>query len=133
METKICNRCGQEKPIVEFPMRSKGGSRGKGCKNCQSIYYRKWYSEGGRQRATNYGDVICIWRRNHKDACRAVDVVRFAILRGDVARPLECSICGRVGRISGHHDDYGKPLEILWVCSSCHKKIHLESEGIPTK
>lgn len=36
-----------------------------------------------------------------------------------------CSICHRIGPIHRHHPDYAKPQEILVICASCHKKIHM--------
>ncbi len=36
-----------------------------------------------------------------------------------------CQACGSKVYIHAHHPDYSKPLQILWVCASCHKKLHL--------
>lgn len=37
-----------------------------------------------------------------------------------------CVICHRKGQpIHRHHQDYNEPNEVLLVCVSCHKKIHL--------
>lgn len=40
-----------------------------------------------------------------------------------------CVICHRGGPIHRHHQDYDKPLEVLSVCASCHKRIHLCLSG----
>lgn len=60
---------------------------------------------------------------------RARWAVHNAVVRGELERPDACEQCGHVGRstrdIHGHHDDYSKPLDVRWLCSSCHKRHHL--------
>jgi hypothetical protein len=48
--------------------------------------------------------------------------VGLAIKEGRLVRPLGCSECGREGDIEGHHEDYNKPLEVVWLCIQCHIK-----------
>lgn len=48
--------------------------------------------------------------------------VRKAIVSGALVRPDACSVCLRSRRIDAHHPDYSKPLEVIWVCRSCHAK-----------
>jgi hypothetical protein len=52
-------------------------------------------------------------------------VYRGALRRRELLRPDRCVECGVASeRIEGHHEDYAKPLEILWLCSPCHKNKH---------
>lgn len=37
--------------------------------------------------------------------------------------PLPCVLCGAPGR-HRHHPNYGQPELILWLCISCHRKLH---------
>lgn len=95
-------------------------------KEKQAQYYRRWYIEHGRKRNENYKEIIILWQKNHPNARQVGRIVAQALRNGELEKPLFCSICGREARINAHHNDYNLPLEILWVCSSCHKKIHLE-------
>ena len=40
-------------------------------------------------------------------------------------KKVPCVICLSDG-VHRHHRDYSKPLEIVWLCASCHKLLHLE-------
>ena len=51
-------------------------------------------------------------------------------IRNGVLKPEPCLVCHRpCGRgkkkTHAHHENYGKPLEVVWLCSSCHRKVHL--------
>lgn len=50
--------------------------------------------------------------------------------RGELIRPLLCETCNEEKRLLRHHRDYTKPLEITWLCYSCHRKEHNSSEMI---
>jgi len=49
-------------------------------------------------------------------------MVMYAVKLGLLTRPLECELCQGKIKIEGHHDDYTKPLEVRWLCKSCHWK-----------
>jgi hypothetical protein len=59
-------------------------------------------------------------RRKHKRA--AHNAVNNAIQAGRIARG-DCSECG-APHAEGHHPDYSKPLEVVWLCRRCHTDLH---------
>lgn len=51
--------------------------------------------------------------------------LRKAVLKGEVIKVNTCQACGVIdARIEGHHPDYSKPLEVIWLCRSCHQRLH---------
>lgn len=72
------------------------------------------------------------WRHKNPEKRRAHDAVRRALDGGRLTRPAACEGCGRVYRanagLHGHHDDYAKQLEVIWLCSQCHRKRHLDND-----
>ena len=52
-----------------------------------------------------------------------------AIERGYINRPPFCERCEGECVPHGHHDDYRKPLEVLWLCSRCHAIVHPHHPG----
>jgi DNA-binding CsgD family transcriptional regulator len=45
-----------------------------------------------------------------------------AVNQGRVFRPGKCQECDSECVPHGHHNDYSKPLQIVWLCSKCHGK-----------
>jgi hypothetical protein len=54
----------------------------------------------------------------------AHNVLNRAVKDGKIMKPEACSKCGREVRIEGHHPDYSKPLEVIWLCHRCHIAEH---------
>lgn len=92
----------------------------------QKEYYKLWYERNGntRNRAVDYQEAIIEWQKAHPEAMKTRKKVWRAVRNGKLIKPNKCTQCKRVTKLSGHHDDYSKPLELLWLCSSCHKLKH---------
>ena len=52
------------------------------------------------------------------------DAVYSALQKGILKRPDLCLKCGLKRTIHAHHEDYSKPLDVVWLCISCHAKLH---------
>jgi hypothetical protein len=79
----------------------------------------------GRKAAREYNRKWYLRNRNKK---MSYSVYRRALERGDLIRPAQCEKCGGdQGGIEGHHCDYDKPLDVMWLCRLCHKKWHRDN------
>jgi hypothetical protein len=56
-----------------------------------------------------------------------------AIRKNLITKSCKCELCDEVGRTSAHHKDYGKPLEVLWLCDGCHGKVHRSKHPLNPK
>lgn len=65
------------------------------------------------------------WATNNPEKVHAQKQLQQALQNGTVIRPRECSSCGKIIRINGHHRDYSRPLDATWLCHRCHKKLDL--------
>ena len=63
-------------------------------------------------------------RRDSPERKSARDKVSRAIKNGDLKRECQCFFCGGKEGIQAHHPDYSKPLDVFWLCTSCHGKLH---------
>jgi hypothetical protein len=88
-------------------------------------YYRNWYLKNGRSRPIDYAEATFEWKKNHPEAYKAHITVYRALKSGKLVKPKTCADCLQERRLSAHHEDYTKPLEVDWLCSSCHKLRHL--------
>jgi len=64
------------------------------------------------------------YRAKYHERALANFAVNNATKKGILIRPNECEICKQTAKVHGHHQDYNKKLEVIWVCPQCHKNIH---------
>lgn len=62
------------------------------------------------------------YRSRYSDKEFAHRAVRRAVARGDM-KPSACFGCG-ARKTEAHHPDYSKPLMVIWLCKSCHLRVH---------
>ena len=52
-------------------------------------------------------------------------MVKLALYHGDLVRSNTCSYCQSSECVTNaHHEDYSKPLDVIWLCPTCHYNIH---------
>ena len=132
--SKRCFVCGEVKPLGDFykhPTMADGHLNK--CKLCacrQSREYdktpdgvatRKRYLAGkkGKEKALRNTKKM---RQLYPDRWRARYAVANAIRDGRLKRQ-PCVVCGDA-KSHGHHDDYSKPLDVIWLCQKHHSERH---------
>lgn len=63
-----------------------------------------------------------IWYSKNKDKRRAHVALSRAVQSGKIMRPKNCFECEKECKPDGHHTDYSKPLEVIWICRACHSR-----------
>ena len=151
MNTKVCSRCKQEKPLTEFYESKRDGFRSR-CKLCHKVdvkeYFnrlevkerrripKKIYGEEYRSRP-GMGDSTRDYIREYMREYRKNPGVKLkiwgrsytnnAVMAGKIKRE-PCAFCGGK-KTEAHHLDYGQPWMVMWLCPSCHRKVHQKLEG----
>jgi len=64
------------------------------------------------------------YRENNPEKYKAHSKVNNSSGDKKIEKPELCSVCGKKKNLEGHHYDYSKPLDVVWVCHTCHIKIH---------
>jgi hypothetical protein len=135
---KTCFKCNVQKPLIEF-YKHKGMADGflNKCKSCtrEDVIDNRnknieKYREYDRERAKNSErqqariEINRAWRNEDKRRAKCHNAVARAIKSGELVR-IPCVRCGDVNSLA-HHEDYDKPLEVIWFCQPCHKERHKE-------
>ena len=63
-------------------------------------------------------------RLNDIDKHNSRDVYKTADYFGKIKKKDKCEVCGKISKTDAHHKDYSKPLEVVYVCRSCHFRLH---------
>jgi hypothetical protein len=134
--TRCCRCCGKTKPETAFV--KKGPRRIRFCKACDGDSYRRryWarpaaYRASSRARAKTpqarerNSRKVALYRERHPERAKARTLVKDATRRGVLVRPDTCQVNGCTApAIHGHHHDYGRPLDVTWLCREHHEHVH---------
>lgn len=136
---KRCSRCGESKPVEEFPVRKVRGARQSWCRPCKNAYDRDWYQ---RNKQSHIQAVNALKRKRSE---RKRELVRDA-------KRVPCADCGvryppyvmdfdhgeqeKRGQISQKVELW--PVERLEaeiakcdvVCANCHRERTYGTEGL---
>lgn len=117
----LCKRCSKAKSAIYKALsRRARGAKQRGVKPVTSSSYLA--SESRREQERK--------RYHQKHPHRvASELVRNAVKSGKLKKPKSCQKCGATGIIHGHHTDYDKPLEVVWLCNTCHNIEHGKLKG----
>jgi len=62
-------------------------------------------------------------RKSEPEKFRARNAVNNAVRDGKIEKS-PCFFCGSRENLHAHHEDYSHPLDVVWLCASCHGKLH---------
>jgi hypothetical protein len=60
-----------------------------------------------------------------RNKVKARNLTKIAIGQG-ILKVRPCERCGFALGVEAHHEDYDKPLEIVWLCKKHHAERHIE-------
>lgn len=134
--TKRCSVCKRELPLADFHRKRVGKyGRASWCRDCTRKYHRRRYlvNQDEIKKRTQR------WYHKNKDRWAVYAKCRDAkhpmartvrcqinnrVISGTIKRQ-PCEICG-AAMADGHHDDYNEPLDVRWLCRSCHMCLHAD-------
>ena len=145
-----CSKCSIEKSVSEFYI-----SRGKmewRCKQCRSAYFKTHHTPPQKtdlQRAKWRAWNKAKYQGNKEKILKKLEIeshtvrgiarkkLRNAVSNGKIIKPLLCQDCCKQTLLHGHHVDYSRPFDVLWLCPLCHSnrhgKLNASSRAIDTK
>lgn len=100
MRKNTCSKC--EHPV--------DGNKQRYCNPCKAEWMR-----GNRPSYSELNE-----EQKKKDCARSY--VGVYVRRGKIAKQ-PCSECGNP-EAQAHHENYDKPLDVIWLCKDCHVHLH---------
>jgi len=134
-----CRNCGDVLPLSLFHKKASNKSGWcNECKKCANQKRRQYRirnidAERERERKKNRAKPLSVrreetalFRKKYLAQNNATKKLRYAVRKGKIQKPDNCSSCGSSGDLDGHHEDYRKCFEVVWLCKACHGRRHSE-------
>ena len=142
---KVCSGCGKRKEDSEFAVnRASGDGLTYRCRVCLADYQRGRRERLNASRPSDWkkktDDMVAYrlawkeahpdymtrvkkeWWEKNRDRLRTKEKVKYALKTGKLVKTA-CQVCGEE-KVEGHHPDYSKPLDVVWLCKAHHAEIH---------
>ncbi len=124
----VCRKCGGERTQKKSGSTVQGQQRYQlRCAACDSAREKlrpkrstKIQLRGPKKTASNNK-----WEIANPEKRTAHKRVERAVRSGRLER-RPCERCGSEVNVHAHHDDYSRPLEVMWLCQLHHKERHRE-------
>ncbi len=117
-----CRTCGAEGGVEVFRRRRDASTLQTICRSCEIKRQRELMASKPSKTRRSNPQVYKNYKARNPEKSKAHIAVRFAIERGELIRQA-CENCG-AKQSQAHHEDYGKPLDVKWLCHKCHRKEH---------
>lgn len=104
------------KPTARNPVANRAASRRDYERNREKRQDRRHlWAESNRDKLREYNEA-----RKSSPEERARKKLRDWVAHGRIVKPKNCQWCGAECLLEGHHEDYGRPLDVIWLCRKCH-------------
>lgn len=127
---KMCFKCGRVLSISMFYRHSQmGDGHLNKCKECTVLDTRRHREKHGDKiraydRSRSSGRHKVKFEGRHPIKKAAQTMLGNAVKYGKIVKPPFCVRCWATGKIHGHHRDYSRPLDVIWLCPRCHAAEH---------
>jgi hypothetical protein len=141
MKRKRCIKCGRRRTLSMYythPGMADGHLNK--CKDCcrrdvkdnkkrNRDRYREYERERARrpERRASQLEYQREYRKRNREKMAAQRKVAYHVQRGNMT-PKPCNVCGTTVHVHAHHEDYNRPLDVIWLCAEHHKAAHMEEE-----
>lgn len=136
MELKLCRHCSEWKPLGAYYKHAQmADGHLNVCRECVKRRVRKHRAENDSVREYDRersnlphrkklrAKITAEYDEKHPHRKKAHTAVNNALRDGRLTKG-DCHFCGTDQDIEGHHNDYSKPLDVVWLCKRCHRKLH---------
>ena len=139
IELKKCNSCKEVKTVDNFYWVRRRNNRFHICKVCATAKKRDEYPKARDSRKVKMREYSKEWVKRvggkeyangmakkmmakYPEKWKARSQLRNAVKLGNIQKQF-CRVCGEI-KVQGHHDDYSKPFDVIWLCQQHHTKKH---------
>ena len=122
IQTKPCYKCGSTANLTTA--RTVNRPSGKKdvyfiCRACNTVKLKAYRNTPNGREKVNQAVYRSVKKYPHKQKARMA--VNYALKKG-ILEKNECK-CGSYN-VEAHHPDYNKPLDVKWLCRTCHGQEH---------